>query len=132
MAEVGTMGPIDYLIVEFPGSKMTGKGFPLLVDLVERGITQARLELGADRPQHQEARRRREPLGRVKQRGLPRSRLAGDQEALAVRAHPVQEIGQPGEFPAPPDQEGVAFPSRIRLPSWIRQFRLLCYPPEHG
>ena len=32
------MGPISYLIVEFPGNKMTGEGFPLLVDLVDRGI----------------------------------------------------------------------------------------------
>src|SRR3954464_10198021 len=32
------MGPIDYLVVEFPGSRMTGEGFPLLVDLVDRGI----------------------------------------------------------------------------------------------
>ncbi|WP_042384300.1 DUF6325 family protein [Streptacidiphilus melanogenes] len=32
------MGPIDYLIVEFPGSRMTGEGLPLLVDLVDRGI----------------------------------------------------------------------------------------------
>ena len=32
------MGPIDYLVVEFPGSKMTGEGLPLLVDLVDRGI----------------------------------------------------------------------------------------------
>jgi hypothetical protein len=32
------MGPIDYLVVEFPGSKMTGEGFPLLLDLVDRGI----------------------------------------------------------------------------------------------
>jgi len=31
-------GPIDYLIVEFPGNRMTGEGFPILVDLVERGI----------------------------------------------------------------------------------------------
>ncbi|MFI2033424.1 DUF6325 family protein [Streptomyces bottropensis] len=31
------MGPIDYLVVEFPGSRMTGEGFPLLVDLVDRG-----------------------------------------------------------------------------------------------
>ena len=38
MADVEGMGPIDYLIVEFPGSHMTGKGFPLLADLVERGI----------------------------------------------------------------------------------------------
>jgi hypothetical protein len=32
------MGPIDYLVVEFPGSRMTGKGLPMLVDLVDRGI----------------------------------------------------------------------------------------------
>jgi hypothetical protein len=32
------MGPIDYLVVEFPGSRMTGEGLPLLVDLVDRGI----------------------------------------------------------------------------------------------
>lgn len=32
------MGPIDYLVVEFPGSRMTGEGFPLLVDLVDRGL----------------------------------------------------------------------------------------------
>jgi hypothetical protein len=32
------MGPISYLVVEFPGSKMTGEGFSHLVDLVDRGI----------------------------------------------------------------------------------------------
>ncbi|WP_411543854.1 DUF6325 family protein [Kitasatospora sp. DSM 101779] len=32
------MGPIDYVVIEFPGSKMTGEGLPLLVDLVDRGI----------------------------------------------------------------------------------------------
>jgi hypothetical protein len=36
--ELGTMGPISYLIVEFPGSKMTGEGFPLLADLADRGV----------------------------------------------------------------------------------------------
>ena len=38
MGGVDSMGPIDYLVVEFPGSRMTGKGLPLLVDLVDRGI----------------------------------------------------------------------------------------------
>jgi hypothetical protein len=33
-----TLGPISYLIVEFPGSKMTGEGFVALLDLVERGL----------------------------------------------------------------------------------------------
>jgi len=32
------LGPVDYIVVEFPGNKMTGEGLPLLVDLVERGI----------------------------------------------------------------------------------------------
>ncbi len=32
------MGPISYLIVEFPGNKMTGEGFASLVDLVDRGV----------------------------------------------------------------------------------------------
>ena len=36
--ELDEMGPIDYLVVEFPGSRMTGKGLPMLVDLVDRGI----------------------------------------------------------------------------------------------
>ncbi|MFH0515935.1 DUF6325 family protein [Streptomyces sp. M41] len=36
--DIGDMGPVDYLIVEFPGSRMTGEGLPLLVDLVERDI----------------------------------------------------------------------------------------------
>ena len=38
MADIDGIGPIDYLVVEFPGSKLTGEGFPILVDLVDRGI----------------------------------------------------------------------------------------------
>jgi Family of unknown function (DUF6325) len=37
-SELEEMGPIDYLMVEFPGSRMSGEGLPLLVDLVDRGI----------------------------------------------------------------------------------------------
>ena len=36
------LGPISYLIVEFPGSKMTGEGFPILVDLVDQGVIRSR------------------------------------------------------------------------------------------
>jgi hypothetical protein len=36
--DVAEMGPVDYLVVEFPGSRMTGEGLPLLVDLVDRGL----------------------------------------------------------------------------------------------
>ena len=32
------LGPIDYIVVEFPGSHMTGEGMPILADLVDRGI----------------------------------------------------------------------------------------------
>ena len=31
-------GPIDYLVVEFPGNKMTGEAFPILLDLADRGV----------------------------------------------------------------------------------------------
>jgi hypothetical protein len=33
-----TMGPVSYLIVEFPDNKMTGDGLSALVDLVDRGL----------------------------------------------------------------------------------------------
>jgi hypothetical protein len=36
--DLDDMGPIDYVVVEFPGSRMTGEGLPLLVDMVDRGI----------------------------------------------------------------------------------------------
>ena len=32
------MGPIDYLVIEWPGRQPTGEAAPLVVDLVERGI----------------------------------------------------------------------------------------------
>jgi hypothetical protein len=38
VGDVEEMGPISYLIVEFPGNKMTGEGFPILIDLVDRGV----------------------------------------------------------------------------------------------
>ena len=34
------MGPIDYVVIEFPGNKMTGEGLPILVDLVDQGVIQ--------------------------------------------------------------------------------------------
>ncbi|MET9436794.1 DUF6325 family protein [Streptomyces sp. NPDC006551] len=36
--DTGETGPIDYLVIEFPQSRMTGEGLPLLVDLVDRGV----------------------------------------------------------------------------------------------
>jgi hypothetical protein len=36
--ELNDMGPISYLVVEFPGNRMTGEGFPILLDLVDRGL----------------------------------------------------------------------------------------------
>jgi len=38
LSELDELGPIDYVVVEFPGNKMTGEGLPILVDLVDRGI----------------------------------------------------------------------------------------------
>jgi hypothetical protein len=38
MADAEPLGPISYLIVEFPGNQMTGEGFPVLMDLVDRGL----------------------------------------------------------------------------------------------
>jgi hypothetical protein len=32
------MGPIDYVVVEFPSHHTAGEGLPLFVDLVDRGI----------------------------------------------------------------------------------------------
>lgn len=32
------VGPVDYLVVEFPGAKLTGEALRELVDLTERGI----------------------------------------------------------------------------------------------
>lgn len=32
------LGPVDYLVVEFPGNKLTGEGLRELVALVDRGI----------------------------------------------------------------------------------------------
>jgi proteasome lid subunit RPN8/RPN11 len=32
------MGPIDYLIVEWPGRQPTGEAVPHLIDLVDRGL----------------------------------------------------------------------------------------------
>lgn len=33
-----TMGPIDYLVVQWPTGRASGQGFPVLVDLVDRGL----------------------------------------------------------------------------------------------
>jgi hypothetical protein len=36
--DIDLMGPVDYLVVEFPGNKMTGEGFQALIDLVDQGV----------------------------------------------------------------------------------------------
>jgi hypothetical protein len=36
--DLDAVGPIDYLVVEFPGARLTGEALPLLLDLVDRGI----------------------------------------------------------------------------------------------
>jgi hypothetical protein len=37
-ADLEEMGPIDYLVVEWPGRQPTGEAIPHLVDLVDRGL----------------------------------------------------------------------------------------------
>jgi len=37
-AELNELGPIDYILVEWPGKQPTGEAMPHLVDLVERGL----------------------------------------------------------------------------------------------
>jgi hypothetical protein len=32
------LGPIDFLVIEFPEDRLTGEGLPILLDLVDRGI----------------------------------------------------------------------------------------------
>lgn len=41
---IDELGPIDYLVVEFPGSNFTGEIMPEMVDLVQRGVVRV-LEL---------------------------------------------------------------------------------------
>ena len=41
---IDELGPVDYLVVEFPGSNFTGEIMPEMVDLVERGVVRV-LEL---------------------------------------------------------------------------------------
>jgi hypothetical protein len=36
--DLDTLGPIDFIVVAFPTERMTGEAFPLLVDLVDRGV----------------------------------------------------------------------------------------------
>jgi Family of unknown function (DUF6325) len=36
--DTSEMGPIDFLVMEFDGDRLTGESLPLLVDLVDRGI----------------------------------------------------------------------------------------------
>ncbi len=37
-AELSEMGPIDYLLIEWPGRQPTGEAAPHIVDLVDRGL----------------------------------------------------------------------------------------------
>ena len=36
--DLDDLGPIDYLVVEFPGARLRGEALPILLDLVDRGI----------------------------------------------------------------------------------------------
>src|ERR1700709_1506168 len=45
------VGPIDYVVIEFPEDRLTGEGLPLLVDLVDRGVVRV-LDLVFVRKEH--------------------------------------------------------------------------------
>jgi hypothetical protein len=36
--ELDQLGPIDYIVVEWPGRQPTGEAAPILIDLVDRGL----------------------------------------------------------------------------------------------
>ena len=36
--DVEEMGPIDYIVIEWPGNQPTGEAAPLILDLVDKGI----------------------------------------------------------------------------------------------
>ena len=36
--QLNEMGPVDFMVIEFPHGRTSGEGLPLLVDLVDRGI----------------------------------------------------------------------------------------------
>jgi hypothetical protein len=36
--QIDEMGPIDYVVIEWPGRQPTGEAAPLIMDLVDRGI----------------------------------------------------------------------------------------------
>jgi hypothetical protein len=38
VAEDIELGPVDYVVLEFPGNRMSGEALPILVGLVDRGI----------------------------------------------------------------------------------------------
>lgn len=38
MTDIETMGPIDYIVIEWPDRQPTGSAAPHLIDLVDRGI----------------------------------------------------------------------------------------------
>lgn len=50
-AELAEMGPIDYLVAEFPADSASGEALPLLVDLVDRGVIHI-LDFAFVRKQH--------------------------------------------------------------------------------
>ena len=38
VSDLDQMGPVDFIVVAFPTERMTGEAFPLLIDLVDRGV----------------------------------------------------------------------------------------------
>ena len=122
--DTNEMGPISYLIVEFPGNKMTGEGLDVLVDLVDRGVVRVldllfvtRDEDGSmrgDRAAGHRQRRRARPRhvrGRVvrpPRRLRPRRRGVGDRAGLVGRRPDLREpLGDAVHAGAAPRRRGA-------------------------
>ena len=81
------LGPISYLIVEFPGNKMTGEGLPILVDLVDRGLIRI-LDLQVRHPRHRRVDRGRRGDGSRRRRRARPHGLRGRGVGPARRQRP--------------------------------------------
>ena len=63
---IDQMGPVDYLVVEFPGSKMTGEGLPILLDLVDRASSASSTSCSSRRGSTGRSKESRSPTSTVR------------------------------------------------------------------
>ena len=61
---IDELGPVDWIVVEFPGTKMTGEIAPIIKDYVDRGLIKVLDLLFLKKDQDGSWRRSRPPTGR--------------------------------------------------------------------